>query len=285
MPSTPRQAPRRQQALDDLLASDKFSLPRRHNPTPSRKSIAGIGYDPVRNTQVQATIKETEAAAALFAKKPAAEESLSNARRIAEETRRKLAEKKEAIVALSGRISAIEEETTGYEPSALASVRRSISEAAVWLEREKELPAARARLDASRVRIGELEAELVRIMSEHEEACADYNRETEAGKNAPLLLERRREAERRAEELQGRIRQLSQRSGAISQQLADCDVTMARIKDLQDTVSATLRRAAQYEKLKEACSRTEYPITSSAPSSRYSRPRDQHLGQMSRGPP
>ena len=134
-----------------------------------------------------------------------------------------------------------------------------IRAARVWVEKEKELPAARERLAAAQTRLGELETEIAQIEAEIAEKIEEHAHEKATSEGAADLESVVRTAEADITALQGEIRQHSMRLGALQKQEETAAADRATVEELMKQTESLGKLAAIDEDLKKAFSQDGIP--------------------------
>lgn len=134
-----------------------------------------------------------------------------------------------------------------------------IRAARVWVEKEKELPAARERLAAAQTRLGELETEIAQIEAEIAEKKEEHAHEKATSEGAADLESVVRTAEADITALQGEIRQHSMRLGALQKQEETAAADRATVEELMKQTESLGKLAAIDEDLKKAFSQDGIP--------------------------
>ena len=134
-----------------------------------------------------------------------------------------------------------------------------IRAARVWVEKEKELPAARERLAAAQTRLGELETEIAQIEVEIAEKKEEHAHEKATSEGAADLESVVRMAEADITALQGEIRQHSMRLGALQKQEETAAADRATVEELMKQTESLGKLAAIDEDLKKAFSQDGIP--------------------------
>lgn len=142
----------------------------------------------------------------------------------------------------------------GYD---LLSVQ--IKNARVWVEKEKELPAARERLAAATARVEDLNAEIEQLEAERKDLEAELLTEKTAAEGASELESIVKKAEREIYEKREAINQTSMKLGALQKQEEDAAADRAKIKELQEQAEGLGKLASTYDDLKKAFSQDGIP--------------------------
>lgn len=156
--------------------------------------------------------------------------------------------------AVCDKLTAAETDAQGYD---LLSAQ--IKNARVWLEKERELPAARERLTTAQSRLEELNEEIRQIEAEIEEKKTELAHEKETSEGAAELEKTVITAEHIISYLQEEIKQHSMKLGALQKQEENAAADRATVKELMKQTENLGLLAAIDEDLKKAFSQDGIP--------------------------
>lgn len=181
---------------------------------------------------------------------------------------KRLAELEQTVAALTERIKTVEKERDTIsdqldEASKAAEgydiLSEQIKKARVWVEKEKELPAARERLSAASARLTELDTEIEQLEAEQKELEAELSTEKISAEGAAELETIVRRAENDIAGKRDEINRTSMKLGALQKQESDAEADRATIKELQEQAERLGVTAATYDELKKAFSQDGIP--------------------------
>ena len=186
----------------------------------------------------------------------------------AEELKKKIADLEERATDLDRKMDALgaelleacenlataETAAEGYEILAA-----KIKNARVWLEKEKELPAARERLAAATNRMTELESEIAQLEAEIVEKQAEYAHEKQTSEGAEELRGYVSQEETAIAYWQEEIKKQSMRLGALRKQEENAAADRATVAELMEQTESIGKLAAIDEDLKKAFSQDGIP--------------------------
>lgn len=152
------------------------------------------------------------------------------------------------------KLTAVETAAEGYDLLAV-----QIRNARVWVDKEKELPAARERLATAQTRIAELDTEIAQLEAEIAEKQEEYALEKATSEGAADLERVVREADAVIASLQEQIKQTSMRLGALQKQQENATADRATVKELLEQTETLGSLAAIDEDLKKAFSQDGIP--------------------------
>lgn len=182
--------------------------------------------------------------------------------------KKRLEELEQEVASLEERLKAAEKERdTIADQLAEASkaaegydlLAAQIKQARVWVDKEKELPAARERLAAAKARTEELTAEIEQLEAERTELEAELLTEKLAAEGADELEAIVKRADREIAEKHETINQTSMKLGALQKQEDDAATDREEIKGLQAQAEELGKRASTYDDLKKAFSQDGIP--------------------------
>lgn len=189
---------------------------------------------------------------------------------------------KERLAALLARIEAIgteleELKTTiaGYEVQAAAiapelsrieeakkrhaEISARMAELGIYLNREKQLPAARQKKEAAETRLRELIEEYAELAAQQRAKQLEQGKEAEAATGFGRMEAELNLAENAVRECEVKLKALDEEMGGFARQLTDAEKSQQRLAELAQQAQHQGQLAADYEELKRAFSQDGIP--------------------------
>lgn len=156
--------------------------------------------------------------------------------------------------AVCDKLALAETAAAGYE-----TLAKQIKAARIWVDKEKELPAARERFTTAQARSAELDEEIKQLEAEIEEKKAEHALELATAEGANELQKAVIDAEHVIAYLQGEVKEYSMKLGALKKQEENAAEDRQTVRELQTQNEALGKLAAIDDELKKAFSQDGIP--------------------------